>query len=172
MRSYFPVSLQPLASVNHPVLPVNCALKITFAPSNLFYWTLMACYACTMPESLHFWDICEAVHCLPDGAALRPGGNKPILSFFIPALKLLEQVGYCLYYARSCLSEDICECGQRTLVIPYPFPNQRRFVLCREQIQMCSKYHLLLMYSTCFFCCKSSRCRKGWLYVLFPLATG
>lgn len=39
-----PVSLQPLASLNHLVLPVNYAVKITFAPSNLFYWTLVACY--------------------------------------------------------------------------------------------------------------------------------
>lgn len=40
----------------------------------------MARYACTMPVSMHFWDTREAMHCLPDGAALRPGGNKPILS--------------------------------------------------------------------------------------------
>lgn len=85
----------------------------------------MARYACTMPESVHFQDICEARHCLPDGAALRPGGNKPILGFY-PSSEAARTGLLLSLYARSCLCEDILECGQRTLVIPYPFPKPEK----------------------------------------------
>lgn len=80
-----------------------------------------------------------------------PEGIKPSWDF-IPARKLLEQVGYS---ATTYHSEDRRAWGHEILVIPYPLPKAED-VLClfiylflyREQIHQYSKNHLLLRYST------------------------
>lgn len=93
---------------------------------------------------MHLWDICEALHCLPDGAVLRPGGNRPILCVY-PSSESARTSWLLSLYTRSC-PENIHECGQGTLVISYPFPQP--YEVCSVQganTDVYSKYDLLLI---------------------------
>lgn len=122
---------------------------------------------------MHLWDICEALHCLPDGAALRPGGNKPILCLY-PNSESARTSWLLSLYTRS-YPEDVHECGQGTLVISYSFP--QLYKVCSVQgaytdvQQIPLAVNILHIFRggfwVCLFCCC---CFLGFFSVNHPVS--